>query len=47
MQCCEKEAAMLATAKLLVDIAIKTHVLIHGVDHETVLYWICRFANAR
>ena len=47
MQRCEKQAAMPATAKLFVDIAIKTHVLIHGVDHETALYWICRSANAR
>jgi hypothetical protein len=37
MERCEKETAMLDTAKLLVDIAVKTHVLIHGVDHETAL----------
>ena len=44
---CEKEAAMLETAKLLVDIAVKTHMLIHSVDRETALYWICRSGNAR
>ena len=44
---CEKEAAMLETAKLFVDIAVKTHMLIHSVDRETALYWICRSGNAR
>jgi hypothetical protein len=45
MQRCEKEAAMSDTAKLLLDIAIRTHMLIHGVDHETASYWICRSAK--
>jgi hypothetical protein len=47
MERCEKEVPMLDTAKLLVDIAVKTHMLIHGVDRETALYWICRSADVR
>jgi hypothetical protein len=31
---------MLETAKLLLENAIKAHMQIHGVDHDTALYWI-------
>jgi hypothetical protein len=37
---CEKDAAMLDTAELLVNIAVKTHMLTHGVDRETALRWV-------
>jgi hypothetical protein len=37
---CEKDAAMLSTAELLVNIAVKTHMLTHGVDRETALRWV-------
>jgi hypothetical protein len=37
---CEKDAAMLNTAELLVNIAVKTHMLTHGVDRETALRWV-------
>jgi hypothetical protein len=40
MERCQKDAAMLDTAKLLVNIAIRTHMLTHGVARETALYWI-------
>jgi hypothetical protein len=41
---CEKGAAMLDTAELLVNIAVKTHMLTHGVDRKTALLWIrCAF----
>jgi hypothetical protein len=32
---------MYATAKQLVDFAIKTHMQMHGVDRETARYWVC------
>ena len=31
---------MLETAKLLLENAVKAHMRIHGVDHDTALYWI-------
>jgi hypothetical protein len=31
---------MLDTAELLVNIAVKTHMLTHGVDRETALRWL-------
>ena len=34
------EDAMWETAKLLVDVAIKAHMEIHGVDRETARYWV-------
>jgi hypothetical protein len=37
---CQKEDEMWETAKLLVDIAIKTHMQRHGVDRETARYWV-------
>jgi hypothetical protein len=37
---CKKEDAMWETAKTLVDIAIKTHMQMYGVDRETSHYWI-------
>jgi hypothetical protein len=40
MECCERDAAMLDTAELLVNIAVKTHMLTHGVDRETALRWL-------
>jgi len=38
---CKKEDAMYETAKQLVDIAIKAHMHMHGVDRETARYWVC------
>jgi uncharacterized protein YcgI (DUF1989 family) len=38
MERCEKQYAMVDTAKLLVNIAVKTHMLMHGVDRETALF---------
>jgi hypothetical protein len=38
---CKKEDAMYETAKQLVDIAIKTHMQMFGVDYETARYWVC------
>ena len=35
-----KQDAMLETAKLLLENAVKAHMQIHGVDHDTALYWI-------
>jgi len=40
MEGCERDAAMLDTAELLVNIALKTHMLTHGVDRETALRWL-------
>jgi hypothetical protein len=40
MERCERDAAMLDTAELLVNIAVKTHMLTHGVDRETALRWL-------
>jgi hypothetical protein len=37
---CKKEDAMYETAKQLVDIAIKAHMQVFGVDRETARYWI-------
>ena len=37
---CKKEDAMYETAKQLVDIAIKTHMQMFGVDRETARYWV-------
>jgi hypothetical protein len=37
---CLKEDAMWESAKLLVDMAIKTHMQLHDVDRETASYWI-------
>ncbi len=37
---CKKEDAMYETAKLLVDIAVKAHMQMHGVDRETAERWI-------
>ena len=37
---CKKNDEMWETAKLLVDIAIKTHMEVFGVDRETSRYWI-------
>jgi hypothetical protein len=37
---CKKEDRMWKTAQTLVDIAVKTHMQMHGVDRETALYWI-------
>ncbi len=35
-----KQDAMLETAKLLLENAVKAQMQIHGVDHDTALYWI-------
>ena len=35
-----KQDAMLETAKLLLDTAVKGLMEIHGVDRDTALYWI-------
>jgi hypothetical protein len=35
-----KQDAMLETANLLLENAVKAHMQIHGVDHDTALYWI-------
>jgi hypothetical protein len=36
-----KQDAMLETAKLLLENAVKAHMQIHGgVDHDTAFYWI-------
>jgi hypothetical protein len=35
-----KQDAMLETAKLVLENAVKSHMQIHGVDHDTALYWI-------
>ena len=40
MERCEKDSAMLDTAELLVNFAVKTHILNYGVDRETALQWI-------
>ena len=40
MERCEKDAEMLNTAGLLVNIAVKTHMLTHGVDRDTALRWV-------
>jgi uncharacterized protein YcgI (DUF1989 family) len=45
MERCEKEAAMLDTAKLLVNIAVRTYMLTHDVNRETALYWIRSASN--
>jgi len=37
---CEKDAAMLDTAEVLVNIAVKTHMLAHRVDRETGRHWV-------
>ncbi len=37
---CVRDASMLDTAKLLVNIAVKTHMLTHGVNRETALHWV-------
>jgi len=37
---CKKEDSMWESAKLLVDIAIRTHMQKFGVDRETSTYWI-------
>jgi hypothetical protein len=36
----EREDALLDTAQLLVNVAVKGHILIHETDRETALYWI-------
>jgi len=36
----QNEDALLDTAQLLVNVAVKGHILIHGTDRETALYWI-------
>ena len=40
------ENKMWETAKLLVDIAVKTQMTIYDVDHETALRWVVRAAEA-
>ena len=40
MERCEKQYAMQDTARLLVDIAVKTHMHMHGVDSKTALHCI-------
>ena len=35
-----KQDAMLETAKLLLENAVKAHMQIHDIDHDTALYWI-------
>jgi hypothetical protein len=37
---CKKEDKMYETAKQLVDIAIKAHMQMFGVDPATASYWI-------
>jgi hypothetical protein len=37
---CKREDAMWESAKFLVDIAIKTHMEMYGVDRDTARYWI-------
>jgi len=37
---CQKEDAMWETAKLMVDIAVKAHMRMHGVDRAVARYWI-------
>jgi hypothetical protein len=37
---CKKEHRMWETAQTLVDMAIRSHMQMHGVDHETARYWI-------
>lgn len=41
----EKEDAMLDTAKLLINVAVKAHMQIYGSDRETALYWIRRASD--
>jgi hypothetical protein len=38
---CKKEDAMYEGAKTLLDIAVKAHMKMHGVDRETARYWVC------
>jgi hypothetical protein len=37
---CKKEDQMYETAKQLMDMAIKAHMQVFGVDRETARYWI-------
>lgn len=37
---CEKEDAMWESATSLVNIAIETHMQLHGVDRQTAAYWV-------
>jgi hypothetical protein len=37
---CKREDRMFETAKLLVDIAVKAHMQMFGVDRETARYWV-------
>jgi hypothetical protein len=37
---CKREDEMYETAQQLVDIAIKTHMRMFGVDRQTACYWI-------
>jgi hypothetical protein len=41
-----REEKMWETAKLLVDIAVKTQMTIYDVDHETARSWVVRAAEA-
>ncbi len=41
----ENEDAMLDTAKLLINVAVKAHMHIYGSDRETALYWIRRASD--
>ncbi len=43
---CIKDDAMWETAILLVDIAIKTLMQMHGVDRKTARHWISRATDA-
>ena len=40
------EERMWETAKLLVEIAVKTQMTIYDVDHETARSWVVRAAEA-
>jgi len=37
---CKKDDSIWETAKLLVEIAIKAHMQMFGVDRETARYWV-------
>ena len=37
---CVKEDAMWRTARMMFDIAVKSHAQMHRVDRKTSLYWL-------
>jgi hypothetical protein len=40
IECCQREAEMYRTAKILVEVAIEALVQMHGVDRETAARWV-------